>query len=170
MCRQDAEANTIESQHVFAPTQGQDQLTLTNNSIVSRSKKARKIQNTRFAFEDDEVDATLEKESEMDIQQKVESEIKQYLRITLTKEQKAEFNILDWWQKYKDNYPCLFKAAVACLHIPATSVPAELIFSLAGYVVRNRRYNLLPSNINKLIFLHQNAKNIRETISVIEIN
>ena len=67
MCRQDAEANAKESQQVFAPTQGQDQLTLTNNSIVSQSKKARKIQNTRFAFEDDEVDATLEQESELDL-------------------------------------------------------------------------------------------------------
>ena len=106
----------------------------------------------------------------MDLQQKVESKTKQYLRITLTKEQKAELNILDWWQKYKDNYPCLFKAAVACLHIPATSVPAECIFSLAGYVVRDRRSKLLPENVNKLIFLNQNAKNICEPIPVIEIN
>ena len=50
----------------------------------------------------------------------------------------------------------LFKAALACLHVPATSLPAERIFSLAGYVVRDRRTKLLPDNVNKLIFLHQN--------------
>ena len=56
----------------------------------------------------------------------------------------------------------LFKAALACLHVPATSLPAERIFSLAGYAVRDRRTKLLPDNVNKLIFLHQNIHVIHE--------
>ena len=95
-----------------------------------------------FSFEDDVVDATVEQVSEIDLRQKEDSEIKQYLRLTLTAEQKEHLNILDWWRSYNDIYPCLFKAAQACLDVPATSVPAERIFSLAEYVVGDRRTKL----------------------------
>ena len=117
------------------------------------------------------VDATVEAESLIDLRQKVDSEIKQYLRLTLTADQKEHLNILDWWRIYKDFYPCLFNAAQACQHVPDTSVPAERIFSVAGYVVRHRRTKLLPDYVNKLIFLNQNGHLIPdETPPVIELD
>ena len=33
------------------------------------------------------------------------------------------------------------------IHIPATSVPSECIFSLAGYIVRDRRSKILAANV-----------------------
>ena len=80
----------------------------------------------------------------------------------MNKEEKAKLYLLDWWKYKKHIFPSLFKAALACIHVPATSVPAEIIFSLAGYVVRDCRIKLLSDNVNKLIFLHQNIHVIRE--------
>ena len=78
------------------------------------------------------------------------------MKITLSKKQKQRSNVLEWWNQNKTYFPYLYKAAQAYLHIPATSVPAERIFSIAGYIVRKRRSKLLPTNVNKLVFLHQN--------------
>ena len=124
-----------------------------------------------FAFEDDVVYTTVEAESLIDLRQKVDSEIKQYLRLTLILQQNEHLNIIDSWRYYKEIYPCLFKAAQACLHVPATSVTAERIFALAEYVVGDHRTKLLSDNVNKLIFLNQNAQLIPdETPPVIELN
>ena len=79
-----------------------------------------------------------------------------YKDIKLSKEEKKKLNVLDWWKSNAMIYPCLFKAAKSMLHIPATSVPAERIFSLAGHVVRLRRSKLLATNVNKFVFLHKN--------------
>ena len=83
-------------------------------------------------------------------------EITKYKDIKLTKEEKKKLNVLDWWKSHAMIYPRLFTAAISMLHIPATSVPAERIFSLAGHVVRLRRSKLLPTNVNKFVFLHKN--------------
>jgi len=40
--------------------------------------------------------------------------------------------------------------------IPATSVPAESIFSKTGQIMSARRNRLLPDNLDTLIFLNKN--------------
>jgi hypothetical protein len=55
-------------------------------------------------------------------------------------------------------YPDIWNLAEQSLHIPATSVPAEWVFSVALYVVNNKRAKLAPDNANVLIFLHDNAE------------
>ena len=73
---------------------------------------------------------------------------------------------MKWWKEYKTLFPSLFKLAQAYLHIPATSVPSERIFSLAGYIVYDRRSKVLVANVNKAIFLKRNAKHIPPETSV----
>ena len=41
------------------------------------------------------------------------------------------------------------------LAIPATSVPAERVFSAAGHIVNQKRSCLLAENVNKLVFLSE---------------
>ena len=80
--------------------------------------------------------------------------------------QKRNTNVLNWWKENQKSYPNLFKLAKAYLHIPATSVPSERIFSLAGYIVRDRRSRILADNVNKAIFLKRNAKHIPPETSI----
>ena len=63
--------------------------TVSDNSIVSETQKPprKKQKTTLLEFEDDVVDDTAEAESGIDLKQKVEDEIKHYVKLTLNKEQ-----------------------------------------------------------------------------------
>ena len=88
----------------------------------------------------------------------IHTEFRECRAVAMSREAKEECNIVKWWQQHKTRYPCLFKAAQAYLHIPATSVPSERIFSLAGYMVHSRRSKILSRNVNQFIFLKKNRK------------
>ena len=49
----------------------------------------------------------------------------------------------------------------------ATSVPSERLFSVAGNIVSAKRAALLPENVEKLVFLHENASVCLKYIAVI---
>ncbi|KAL7841202.1 hypothetical protein SRHO_G00248930 [Serrasalmus rhombeus] len=63
---------------------------------------------------------------------------------------------LKWWQEHCSRYPLLSQLAKACLSVPATSVPSERIFSTAGDIVNAQRSQLLPENVDMLIFFKKN--------------
>jgi hypothetical protein len=63
-----------------------------------------------------------------------------------------------WWSEHSTMYPDIWKLAERILHIPATSAPAERVFSVASNVINNKRARLAPDNANVLIFLHDNAE------------
>ncbi|XP_054623684.1 E3 SUMO-protein ligase ZBED1-like [Dunckerocampus dactyliophorus] len=63
---------------------------------------------------------------------------------------------LKWWRENCGQYPLLSYLAKACLSVPATCVPSERIFSTAGDTVSAQRSQLLPENVNMLIFLKKN--------------
>ena len=62
---------------------------------------------------------------------------------------------LQWWKKYSSLMPKLSKVAKKYLIIPATSVPAERVFSKAGELVSARRARLKKSNVDMLLFLNK---------------
>ncbi|XP_065917715.1 E3 SUMO-protein ligase ZBED1-like [Dysidea avara] len=63
---------------------------------------------------------------------------------------------LHWWSVRRHLYPNVSKLACKYLCVVATSVPSEQLFSTAGNVVSVKRAALLPENVEKLIFLHDN--------------
>ncbi|MBN3306654.1 ZBED4 protein, partial [Amia calva] len=63
---------------------------------------------------------------------------------------------LKWWRENCSQYPLLSPLAKAYLSIPATSVPSERVFSTTGDIVTAQRSQLLPENIDMLIFLKKN--------------
>lgn len=65
-------------------------------------------------------------------------------------------NIYLWWNTNKTRYPMLSEMARKYICIPATSTPSERVFSTAGNIVSAKIANLLPENVNKLVFLYQN--------------
>ena len=52
------------------------------------------------------------------------------------------------------------QVARGILGIPATSTPAERIFSTAGLMVTKLRSCLKPSNVDAVVFLNKNLKSL----------
>ena len=50
-------------------------------------------------------------------------------------EENSNESPLEWWGVNKKRYPLLSQLAARYIAIPATSVPCERVFSLAGHVV-----------------------------------
>ena len=69
-------------------------------------------------------------------------------------------NPLQWWATHSYVYPNLSIMARKYLCITATSVPSEQLFSTAGNVVSAKRNALLPENVEKLVFLHDNLPSL----------
>ena len=55
-----------------------------------------------------------------------------------------------------ERFPIIAKVAKRFLCIPATSVPAERVFSTTGLIINEKRSSLLPENSDMLIFLNKN--------------
>jgi hypothetical protein len=52
-------------------------------------------------------------------------------------------------------YKMMSQLAICILCIPATSAPAEQVFSVAGLTIAKNRARLAPETANELIFLHE---------------
>ena len=63
---------------------------------------------------------------------------------------------LKWWKENNACFPRLADVARVLLGIPATSAPAERIFSTAGLTVTKLRSCLKPESVEALIFLYDN--------------
>jgi hypothetical protein len=81
----------------------------------------------------------------------IELEIDCYLRDIYVDE-----SPLNYFKAYQRKYPILSKLATRLLHVTATSVPAECLFSQAGLIDTELRNRLSYSHLEKLIFLKEN--------------
>jgi len=69
-----------------------------------------------------------------------------------------EYDPYLWWSTNKNQYPILHKLAMKYLHIPATSVPSERLFSDAKNLITPQKTRLNSSIINQLMFLKRNRE------------
>ena len=67
-------------------------------------------------------------------------------------------NHLEWWSAAQIRYPKLAQLAKQYLCIPATSVPSERVFSVAGLTVSKLRGSLDPDTVNEIPFLQKHPK------------
>ena len=69
---------------------------------------------------------------------------------------------LSWWMKYEERADAnkyklaLCRLAKKYLTPPPTSTDCERLFSIAGQIVDEKRANLLPDNLEKILFLREN--------------
>lgn len=87
------------------------------------------------------------------------SEIDLYLRekgIDVDKDGREECP-LQWWKEREARFPILSQMARVFLCIPASSAPAERVFSTGTLVVRDTRRRLDDERIAKLMFLKKNV-------------
>ena len=83
-------------------------------------------------------------------------EIKKEMNNHLCLELQCSEDPLQWWNYHNRHFPHLSIMAKKYLSIPATSVPSERAFSVAGYIVNEKRSCLLPENVSTLVFLAAN--------------
>ena len=67
-------------------------------------------------------------------------------------------NPLNWWELSETRYPKLAILAKRYLCIPATSIPSERVFSVAGQTVSKLRASLDKDTVNEILFLHKHLK------------
>lgn len=87
----------------------------------------------------------------------VEQEVSRYLASSRDRND-SNLSLLEWWKKNEHTYPRLSVLAKKYLAIPASSVPSERVFSLAGNLVSKKRSRLKPSLVNTLVFLKMNME------------
>lgn len=68
----------------------------------------------------------------------------------------SDLSLLEWWKKNQCVFPRLSILARKYLGIPASSVPSERVFSLAGNIVNKKRSRMKPALVDSLIFLKMN--------------
>lgn len=60
---------------------------------------------------------------------------------------------LQWWKDNQNKYPLLSLMAKKYLGTPATSVPSERLFSIAGQILTKKRARLSPNNAEMYVFM-----------------
>ena len=70
--------------------------------------------------------------------------------------QADDISPLTWWKMNGHRFPHMQQLARAVLAIPATSTPAERLFSAAGLVCFKKTCSLSAEHVDMLVFLHQN--------------
>jgi len=73
-----------------------------------------------------------------------------------------ESDPLKWWPANASCYPTISVLAQKNLCIPATLVPSERVFSVAGLTVSRLRNSLASSTVDSLIFLSTHFDLLRE--------
>ena len=68
--------------------------------------------------------------------------------------------VLSFWKQKKKEMPHPYMLAKKILPVAATSTPSERIFSAAGLVMNSRRSRLNPTNLDKILFVHDNYKQV----------
>ena len=79
-----------------------------------------------------------------------ESELWRYLAAPTAD---ADVDILQWWKFHAREYPCLARIARDYLAAPATSVPAERVFSDGADLITKKRGSLSEDTIRACICL-----------------
>jgi len=65
---------------------------------------------------------------------------------------------LAWWRAKRDfgNLGSVIPVVKKYFCIPATSVPSEQLFSMAGLLITKKRNALDPHNVDMILFLNKN--------------
>lgn len=96
-------------------------------------------------------------ESQQPLQNLIELEVHRYFSHNQPQSSKQQ-TLLQWWQANHYFYPQLATLAKKYLAVPASSVPSERVFSLAGIVVDKKRSRLKPDLVDTLIFMKMNME------------
>ena len=137
-----------------------DSVTSNKTSALPDHSPATKRPKVEFDFTFDDVICCGVEMGELIMIEKVEKELEKYIKdpVDITSLREKSFCPLKWWKNKDLYFPALANIAKKYLCIPATSTPSERVFSLAGNIVTKKRCQLLPENVDRLVFLSSNKK------------
>ena len=69
-------------------------------------------------------------------------------------------NVIEWWKANRKKFPHLSRFARKVLGIPAASSTSERVFSTAGNIISERRTNLNIDNIEMLVYMKENFREL----------
>jgi hypothetical protein len=72
----------------------------------------------------------------------------------------SKVDVLAWWKDHQQTLPLLAACARKYLCITASSASAERLFSASGKVITPLRSSLDPANVDKMVYLHENLKEV----------
>ncbi|CAF1195155.1 unnamed protein product [Rotaria sordida] len=84
-------------------------------------------------------------------------ELDRYLLFKFEKN-KETIEPLYFWKIYRSEFPFLSQYARSVLSIPATTTNVEREFSTAGWILNERRTNLKPEEVDKILFVRSMEK------------
>lgn len=105
----------------------------------------------KFSFGSDSDDGEDESSLTPSDRFRVEDEVRIYKTLPTLD---SEGNPLSWWKERASTFPILSKVAARLLFIPATSVPCERLFSLAGHICNKKRSALSSEKLEELVLLN----------------
>ena len=85
-------------------------------------------------------------------------ELDRYLH--MPKPPNSKVDVLVWWKEHQQTLPLLATCARKYLCITASSASAERLFSASGKVITPLRSSLDPANVDKMVYLHENLKEV----------
>jgi hypothetical protein len=147
-----AEIARINFQNTETETQQQEP-----DQAENQRKRGKKDAASFFPESDEEME---NENHRLPVEAIVADEIRKYrLDNGLKLEEGGSYNCpLKWWSLNHSKYPTVWKLAERILAIPATSAPAERVFSSAARIVNKKRVNLKPQNVDLLVFLRGNKE------------
>ncbi len=86
----------------------------------------------------------------------IENEISYYLNLDYDN----DLDISEFWFKYQNKLPYLYKLSLKFLSIPASSGPCERIFSKSGYINRPHRARMTEKKLANTTFLYANINEL----------
>lgn len=136
-------STTISNKHL-GDTNGLPETSTPNKSLTTEPKPKlfKKILDQQVKLGTDK-DSTLTSAFEI--------EIDTYLRDIMVDE-----NPLQFFKTYQRKYPLLSGIVKRLMHVTATSVPAESLFSQTGLIDTELRNRLSAAHLEKLVFLKEN--------------
>jgi hypothetical protein len=96
----------------------------------------------------------------IDLGQTIETEISEFEQYFCSPAISLDEDPLQWWSTHETSFPILSQLARKYLAIPATSTPAERLFSDAGNIITKKRTALDPETVEKLLFLFENQERL----------
>lgn len=70
----------------------------------------------------------------------------------------SDYDIFQYWEESKCDYPELYKLAMVVLAVPPTEVQIERDFSKLNFVFSNRRCNLMEDRLEDIMVINLNSE------------